>query len=63
MAESKGLIVVTALATVERRLGGIIYLARENKGMDSTAALLKALLVAFPNGAKVRVTVKEERDA
>ena len=46
-------------ATVERRPGGIVYLALENKGVDYTVSIIKALLLPFPDGAKVRITVKE----
>ena len=46
-------------ATVERRPGGDLYLARENKGVDSTAALIKSLLETLPDRAKkVRIIVK-----
>ena len=45
-------------ATVERRLGGILYLAREDKRVDYTVSIIKALLLPFPNGTKVKVTVE-----
>ena len=47
-------------ATVERRCGGINpYLAREDKGVDSTRALILALLALLPDGVKrVRITVE-----
>ena len=49
-------------ATVERRFGGTPYLSREDKGVDYTVSIIRALLLPFPNGTKVKVTVEEVKN-